>query len=65
MKAYILSRTNGTVQIGKTVFQPATGAQYKVDSIPRKGEYQAIVEVSEASMQGAREAIEKDAAKFR
>jgi hypothetical protein len=61
MKAYILSRANGTVQIGKTLYQPCTGAQYKVSSIPRKGEYEAVIEVSENSMQGAREALQKDA----
>lgn len=34
MRAYILSRENGTVQIGDTVFQPYTHKKFKAD---RKG----------------------------
>lgn len=32
IKAYILSQINGTVQIGNTVFQPPTEAEFKATS---------------------------------
>lgn len=59
-KAYILSREHGTVQIGDTVFQPATGNSFKAGK-PRKGEYLAIVDVKNKSMESAREALQKNA----
>mgnify|MGYP003393198817 CR=1 FL=1 len=33
MRAYILSEQHGTVQIGKTVFQPSTGAEVQDDNL--------------------------------
>jgi hypothetical protein len=60
-KAYILSRTNGTVQIGHTVYQPCTGAFFRVEGRPRKSDVIAVYEVKENSMAGAREALAMDA----
>jgi len=60
MKAYVLSRECGTVQIGNVVFQPCTGAKFHAD---RKGLRKAIavIEVKEASMEEARRALEESA----
>ena len=62
MKAYVLSREWGTVQIGNVVFQPCTNTKFHAD---RKGLKKAIavVEVKEASMEEARRALEESASK--
>lgn len=58
MKAYILSTVMGTVQIGDVVYQPATNARFKAGKI-KKGEYIKVIEVTEKSMEAAREALQK------
>jgi hypothetical protein len=53
MKAYVLSTIDKVVQIGDTVFQPATGQRFKA---PRKGlKKQALymAEVKDKSMASA------------
>ena len=60
-KAYILSRANGTVQIGYTIYQPCSGAFFNVQGRPRKSDVLAVYNVSENSMAGAREALAMDA----
>lgn len=59
-KAYILSRQNGVVQIGNTVYQPSTGAIFRAGRVKRK-EVINTVEVSEKSMAGAIQALAIDA----
>ena len=59
-KAHILSRTFGTVQIGRTVYQPSAGEKYRVTDKPKHA--LNIVLVSQNSIEGAREALAKDAA---
>mgnify|MGYP000844949550 FL=1 len=68
LKAYILSRTNGTIQIGSRIYQPATGAVFRTSRKPwlysdlrRWEEGIEVVSVSEQSMAGAKEAIRKSA----
>jgi len=58
VKAYVLSKRNGTVQIGNTVFQPCTGAIFKVGPI-RKKDVLCVVDVPDKSMWSAREALQK------
>jgi len=59
MKAYILSRHYGTVQIGNRVFQPSTGAIFEAD---RKGlRHLGSYDVPDASMESARMALREDA----
>jgi len=54
-KAYILSRIHGTVQIGDTVFQPATGASFKATA---KGlSKKKFVMVKSKSMNCAKKAL--------
>lgn len=57
IKAYILSQENGTIQIGDTTYQPATGAIFGVTAKGTKN--LPFVLVSEKSMKGAEEAILK------
>jgi len=58
MKAYILSRIHGTVQIGRTVFQPCSGAQFKAS---RRGLRSfETVDVKRASMEEARKALRNE-----
>lgn len=56
-KAFILSWEHGTVQIGKIVFQPCTGARFEADLKGLRG--LPWYWVSEQSMSAAREALEK------
>ena len=58
MKAYVLSTRYGTVQIGDTIFQPATGARIRADKI-NLSDYEEIIEVNEASMETAEKALDK------
>lgn len=58
MKAYILSYEYGTVQIGNTVFQPSTGAKFKVTNRPKN--YVKIVEAKEKSMDEAKKILEQN-----
>jgi len=58
MKAYVLSLKNGTVQIGDTVFQPATNAIFVAGKI-RKKEYVYCTEIPEKSMQAAKLTLQK------
>jgi len=51
MKCYILSETNGTFQIGHTVFQPCTGAIFNVDGLPKGWKKMKSFEVACKSMQ--------------
>lgn len=54
-KAYVLSKVNGTVQIGDTVFQPATGAEFKatVKGLRKK----KVVMVKSKTMDSAKKAL--------
>jgi hypothetical protein len=55
MRAYILSEEHGTVQIGDTVFQPCTGARFRVNRKRLRGP--RWVEVRKKSMEEAVEAM--------
>jgi hypothetical protein len=55
MEAYIISLSNGTVQIGDTIFQPSTGKTFPVQG--NEAHKYAPVKVSGASMDEARRAL--------
>jgi len=55
-KAYIVSTVNGTIQIGDTCFQPCTGQSFKASRKGLKGK--PVYEVSEKSMEAAKQAIQ-------
>lgn len=59
MKAYIVSRENGVVQIGNTVYQPCTGAIFSVGRGRPKGV--SVIEVEKNDMENAKMALEEDA----
>lgn len=62
MKAYIVSRKNGVVQIGNTVYQPCTGAIFSVGRGRPKGVSGVpVIEVEMNDMESAKMALEADA----
>jgi len=56
MKAYLLSKEHGTIQIKDTVFQPCTGERFKVDRTGLNGK--RSVDVHGCSMSNAKLAID-------
>lgn len=64
-EACILSLPNGTVQIGQTVYQPATGAIFNVNSrCPREDAGHPRVSVPDKSMKSAKKAIREVVDKY-
>lgn len=55
MKAYILNKVHGTVQIGHTIFQPCTGNKFISGKKGLGGK--RAVEVKDCSMESAVEAL--------
>jgi hypothetical protein len=55
MVAYIISLSNGTVQIGNTIFQPSTGKTFPVQG--NEEHKYAPVEVNAATIDEARRAL--------
>lgn len=60
MKAYVLSRRNGVVQIGKVVYCVATHKAFEVKQYASKKDALFVCDVPEASFESAEYALTMD-----